>query len=145
MGAKKSGNQYTMAGFKKCKPRCLGNLKRCSHNQKCATRRNSNTNRCRMIKHCAKRTAAKRTAAKRPAAKRPAAKRTAAKRPAAKRTAAKRPAVASNEFACVKPYNRSTASKDERQNACVRGAIPRQGYENLARTRQECTNSCFRS
>ena len=140
----------TSKGYKVCTPRCLNNKKRCAKSQKCPTHRRNPSNRCVMSKSCRKRhqTRSKNTRAKntRPP-KNTRAKNTRANNTRTKNTRTKttrKSKVGDNEYACVIPWSKSNPPGDKQQklNSCVKGGVPKRGYENAPRSRQECVNDC---
>jgi superfamily II DNA or RNA helicase len=53
-------------------------------------------------------------------------------------------AVGEKEYACVTPWSRKNPPDVKtKTNSCVKGGIPKIGYEKVTRTRQECVNECY--
>ena len=50
--------------------------------------------------------------------------------------------VSSNEWACINPYDASNYTKEEYDNSCTKGGIPKQGYENLPKNKEDCMRLC---
>lgn len=49
----------------------------------------------------------------------------------------------SREFKCVQPYDRKTATSQDRIKSCKDGdVVAERGYENVPKTRQDCFNNC---
>ena len=50
--------------------------------------------------------------------------------------------VGDDEFACVRPWDLANFTQQARISSCEKGAIPKEGYENIPKSRQECTAWC---
>jgi len=50
--------------------------------------------------------------------------------------------VKPNEWACTNPYDASNYTKEEYNNSCSKGGIPKQGYENLPKNKEDCMRLC---
>lgn len=50
--------------------------------------------------------------------------------------------VNDDEYACVKPFNKKSSTKDDKLSACKRGGTPIKGYENIPRSKQGCFEKC---